>query len=393
MTRKLFGLLLAVAAVVVLTAGSPDDGLTVHEWGTFTSVAGTNGKAIEWNGLGPARDLPPFVEDAGLHCTKWSFLASVRMETPVIYFYSSREMQANVSVKFPHGQMSEWYPSARVSSDHITPQPADTPDFQLRNTVGGIEWRGIRVEPGVSPALPSGGEANDRYYAARQTDSAPLTVGTQHEKFLFYRGLAHFDVPLTARVTADGKILVSNDGATVIPSAILFENRGGRVTYRELGAIPLHAPMDATAGWGEMGDAGHSLPELYRDLEETLVSQGLFRKEAHAMVETWKYSWFEEGSRIVYVIPRATVDALLPLSVQPQPAHTERVFVGRIELLTAASTHDVADAVNRGDATIAKKYGRFLEPLLARVPHADPAVAAKVQQLRMKIAQQGDFCR
>ena len=36
-------------------------GLTVHEWGTFTSVAGRNGKAIEWRPAGGPTDLPCFV--------------------------------------------------------------------------------------------------------------------------------------------------------------------------------------------------------------------------------------------------------------------------------------------------------------------------------------------
>ncbi|MGC2400855.1 MAG: hypothetical protein WA510_13775, partial [Acidobacteriaceae bacterium] len=41
--------------------------LTVHEWGTFTAVAGTDGRAIEWLPLGlprfpPSTDLPEFVE-------------------------------------------------------------------------------------------------------------------------------------------------------------------------------------------------------------------------------------------------------------------------------------------------------------------------------------------
>jgi hypothetical protein len=41
--------------------------LTVHEWGTFTAVAGTDGRAIEWLPLGLPRfpastDLPKFVE-------------------------------------------------------------------------------------------------------------------------------------------------------------------------------------------------------------------------------------------------------------------------------------------------------------------------------------------
>jgi hypothetical protein len=50
-------------------AGEPD--LIVHEWGTFTSVAGNDGNAVEWSPLGRPpvlselpdfADLPGFVE-------------------------------------------------------------------------------------------------------------------------------------------------------------------------------------------------------------------------------------------------------------------------------------------------------------------------------------------
>jgi hypothetical protein len=36
--------------------------LTVHEWGTFTSVAGQDGSAVEWLPLSGPPDLPCFVE-------------------------------------------------------------------------------------------------------------------------------------------------------------------------------------------------------------------------------------------------------------------------------------------------------------------------------------------
>src|SRR5262249_39318884 len=43
------------------TEGAGSSGLTVHEWGTFTSVAGKDGAAIEWRPLDGSRDLPNFV--------------------------------------------------------------------------------------------------------------------------------------------------------------------------------------------------------------------------------------------------------------------------------------------------------------------------------------------
>jgi len=46
---------LGICAAALLMAANihsvEPDGLTVHEWGTFTSVAGEDGSAIEWDCL------------------------------------------------------------------------------------------------------------------------------------------------------------------------------------------------------------------------------------------------------------------------------------------------------------------------------------------------------
>src|ERR1700691_457376 len=70
-------------------------GLTVHEWGTFTSVAGEDGSAVAWDVLGCKGDLPPFVN--GFCVFKTALVETVRMEPPVMYFYSSRDLDANVT--------------------------------------------------------------------------------------------------------------------------------------------------------------------------------------------------------------------------------------------------------------------------------------------------------
>src|SRR5271155_1478630 len=86
--------------------------LTVHEWGTFTSVAGEDGSAIEWNALGCQSDLPKFVIDFGYRGFKWVLRGTARMETPGMYFYSPRALDAHVKVSFPKGLITEWYPQA-----------------------------------------------------------------------------------------------------------------------------------------------------------------------------------------------------------------------------------------------------------------------------------------
>src|SRR5260370_41222522 len=91
-----------------------------------------------------------------------------------------------------------------------------------------------------------------------------------------------------------------------------------------------YAVLDAPELTGTIDDLG-------RDFEGMLVAQGLYQDEAHAMVETWRGSWFEEGSRLIYIVPVNFVNRILPLSINPAPAQTARVFVGRLDLVTPAT--------------------------------------------------------
>ena len=106
--------LAASAAFLLIAADSSTtqllNNLTVHEWGTFTSVAGDDGSAVEWDTLGCKSDLPTFVNAVGYRGFKFGLAGTVRMETPVMYFYSTRDITARVQVRFPFGLITEWYP-------------------------------------------------------------------------------------------------------------------------------------------------------------------------------------------------------------------------------------------------------------------------------------------
>src|SRR5262245_19910917 len=79
-------------------AGESTSKLEVHEWGTFTSVQGSDGVLLEWQPFA-APDLPSFVYNwrrpglgrqmpATLLFGKGGIRSLQRMETPVIYFYT-----------------------------------------------------------------------------------------------------------------------------------------------------------------------------------------------------------------------------------------------------------------------------------------------------------------
>ncbi|PYV35016.1 MAG: hypothetical protein DMG22_03830 [Acidobacteria bacterium] len=363
------------------TAGPADDlktvqGLTVHEWGTFTSIAGPDGRAINWLPAGGPTDLPCFVAMSGAEGPKRfadaqlggrADRALVRMETPVLYFYSPRSETVNVKVSFHQGVISEWYPAASVSRD--TPWQGAGID----SSTGVIRWTNVKIMPGATESYPLE-DAPSHYYAARRTGSAPLQVSSQatwwttptqqpptiqNEKFLFYRGLGSFQPAIAAQALPNGKVMVTNLGDEETP-IVLFENRGGKIGYRipnpGLAGTPLTLdPPVLTTG---------NLDKLYMVLEAMLKAQGMFPQEARAMVETWKDSWFEQGTRVFYIMPKHAVDSILPLDIEPRPVDVARAFVGRMEVITPATQNEVRTAIQHQDRAALETYGRFLEPIV-----------------------------
>ncbi|HEY4089758.1 MAG TPA: hypothetical protein VGM43_27730 [Bryobacteraceae bacterium] len=334
--KSVFAGALAIPLFGATLVHAPND-LTVHEWGTFTSVAGYDGSSLEWAPLAFSGDLPCFVHTSNGPFAKYT-PGLVRMETPVVYFYTQQPVTASVRVDFPQGKMTEWYPQAQVA-----------PNSGLKN--GSIEWSGLKIMPGATPDLPST-SGQSRYYPARSTDSAPVQAGNESEKLLFYRGVANFRAPIEPVVTGNGYTLRNNSG-TPIPVAILFENRDGKIGYRVIHNLKDSAQVDAPP-------LTSSVDAIRRDMTAILTQSGLYPKEAAAMLETWHDSWFEGGTRVIYIDPRSTVDATLPLRVSPAPQSTERVFVGRVEVLSPWTENAIRTAMEAGDATAIKQLGRFL---------------------------------
>jgi hypothetical protein len=349
--------------------------LTAHEWGTFTSIAGSDGEAVEWLPLTGSTDLPAFVEHFRNAGFKRGLRGTVRMETPVIYLYDSREETVSVKVAFSKGVITEWYP--RASRVEPAENLFDGTLYQ-QHPDGSIAWDSVTLSPIVRAEFPLENHDN-HYYAARMTSSTPLRVktpaGEQQEKFLFYRGVSTFSVPISAKLTTAGKLLVENGSEEEIPNTILFERRGEKVGYRIGGAVQNEVILDAPELNGAINDLG-------RDLEGMLVTQGLYQDEARAMVETWRGSWFEEGSRLLYIVPPAFVDGVLPLSINPAPAQTVRVFVGRLEIVTPATERAVERALATHDSETLKIYGRFLEPILESIikKESNPASVERFHQ-------------
>jgi hypothetical protein len=375
--RPHFAILALLCFALSATFGAQNltSDLTAHEWGTFTSIAGRDGLAVKWSPLSGSTDLPGFVQHFHSGDYKVGLRGTVRMETPVLYFYSPQEATVSVKVKFSKGVITEWYPSA----SHIEPDPERFLNPQAlfqRHINGSIAWNSVTVSPDLAPSFPRDHHGK-QYYAARETSAAPLVVktetGSQQEKFLFYRGVSTFAPPVSATVDPNGLLHITSLAADEIPSVILFERRGDKLGYRLGGALPGEMSLDPP-------ELTSTFESLSRDLEDILTSQGLYPDEARAMIATWRDSWFEEGSRLFYIVPPAFVNTILPLTINPTPSQTVRVFVGRLELVTPATTQAVEKILATHDAAALQKYNRFLEPILDQMKAASPANAPQIEK-------------
>lgn len=346
--RRLFQLVLIASTLVMVAAAAPQTpvpSLVVHEWGTFTSIAGADGHAMQWVPLAAPSDLPCFVERSPGNL-KVSTGGTVRMETPVLYFYSPRATDASVHVGFPQGLITEWYPHATVPAPRA-------------NVDGDISWPVVAIQPGATASFPAE-SGPSHYYAARNTDADAVRVGAKPEKFLFYRGVGQFQPSIAVVAREDGAIAVTTADGRPLGGVIYFESRRGTMTF----SAQQIATSQAVLPRPSLDDAS-GVPVM--ELKRMLVSSGLYDREAQAMLDTWKDSWFEEGARLLYVVPRADVDRILPLTITPKPSTVSRVFVGRVEVMTPATLHDVRAAIDSGDRAMLARYGRFLQPIADRI--------------------------
>jgi hypothetical protein len=381
-------------AVSVTAQAIAPSSYVAHEWGTFTSVQGKDGVQMTWNPR-IAVELPRFVYNwmadplFGLYA-KSGFVCRQRMETPVIYFYSDRPRTVDVAVDFPGGTITEWYPqsASRVAASQM-PKKLRTPNEPA------LSWDKVHVLAAKSPELLPMDQSGSHYFSARETDSNLVQVSaakgkTETEKFLFYRGVGNFEAPLTVKLESsdDRTLRVENHGAQEMTELYVLENTPSHRGWLKIERLsPNETRSISLTELTSVESCDALAKSMAEQVSQTLVRQGLFSREASAMVKTWEQTWFSEpGLRVLYPMSRENTDKVLPLHLSPAPAKLVRVMVGRAEIITPSQEDKIADAVHRyvmagkDDATKAQiaeevhgyGFGRFSEPIMKRTL-ADPA--------------------
>ncbi len=347
---RLHCLLLSIATAVFSALAADSTDFTLHEWGTFTSVSGSDGKLL--SGLEQEEEtLPRFVlqhdgmPQRGKGYSRPLHNVTIKMETPVIYFYTKEPFKAHVSVGFNGGSISQWFPN-RSGGETPPAAPllsmfgASGGDIDFaKNYQGSIEWN-VQVQP---PAADDGaaifkpGETPTWLYPRQPDSSLVRTADGAAEKFLFYRGVGSFSLPVKFTLPDDSTLHLKNVSPETIPSVFIFNHPGyeDKVSFALL--EPLKAGEARTVKLAEPQTAANWRREVYATMRGALIQAGLFPKEADAMLQTWWRSYFEHpGLRAFWIVPNHFTTEVLPLTVQPAPQKQVRVLVGRSELLTPA---------------------------------------------------------
>ena len=176
LTTVIAAALIAAAASTGRATDPPSAAKAVHEWGTFTSIAGPDGRPVEWTPQAGTSDLPCFVA-RNRFVLKGSLRGTVRMETPVLYFYAPAETHASVRVRFNGGAFTEWFPHAAVSANPSYGAP----------TKSAIAWPDVNVRPELAPDFPT--EPGTSHYELLRAfaDDATLRSATEELEANRYR--------------------------------------------------------------------------------------------------------------------------------------------------------------------------------------------------------------
>jgi hypothetical protein len=404
-------------------------GFVVHEWGTDTVVVGSDG-SLQRGLHHEEEDLPAFVYDRAKAGTLLAATPSVtiKMETPVTYFYSDQPLSVQASVSFPKGVLTQWYPQVvafnpwMAAAGSILPGMPATPatladpvldlTFPFQGELcrgnystfhdGRLDWGKVEVLPRASVA-PTFAEAPLDKFSwsyARDVDSNVVRAGAgEAERFLFYRGLGDFDLPVKIHAGAAGKVTLSNAYSEAVPRVFVLNVDQTRGAFNE--------HLEGIAAGGSLTDAAPSLDgaaslDAYADalgvrVTDALDSSGLFHDEAVAMVNTWKRQWFRTpGVRLLYLIPQSWTEQSIPLTLTPKPDETLRVMLIRAEVILPEQEKDDVTAVSGFAAAPAsavahfQALGRFAEPRLRRALALSPSAAgdaylAQIQTSRSSV--------
>lgn len=391
-------LLLLMLVPFAVFSADPEDEFRAHEWGTFTTLHFPNGTQQAWfqqiiavtDGNQIVSDLPRFVH-SNIYGQKQLTIATARMETPVIYFYTNKPRTVDVTVRYPSGRFTEYYPGqpegvGPMSALQLSPYVpyTGTPDGWTSDVVSNnsnintsalmfpqlsppMVWKKLQLIPikeagELTQSIPVDQlKLNNHYYEARNVPDAALVKANSTVKngadevdnFLFYRGMGALETNLNVNLNSRSKLTVTNRNRQFEMEHVwVVKNVDEQISWQKLKPFKKYqnnqaVPEKIILLTDLTNDGKESVSDLEESMKQALIDSGLTNDEAAAMISTWDAQWYQEpGQRVFSIIPRKLIDQVLPLSISPQPDSIERVFVHRQEVIDPNTITKLEEAMN-----------------------------------------------
>ena len=379
-------------------------GLVVHEWGSMQHHLGTT--TSEFDPIGEDQsDLPKFVN-------VWADQPVIQPQVirkPILYFYTQEQLKVNVTVRFPKGVLTQWYPDVSFYSPmrdgRVRPGGNQA---QMQN--GTLAWHQLNLDPKTDTGkFANVDKDHPWWHTARDTDATPVHMPAQVgrggkvkeavERFLFYRGAGQYTPMVLPEQSEQGEtfsvrvpfeqidlrgvflVRVNDSGATITHAPVLK----GQSTLK-LDGPDQTQPVEAAATTAKV------------QLIDSLEAAGLFPKEAAGLVKIWGDDMFTTpGDRLLYIMPNNEVERLLPLDIQPAPSQTVRTLIGWVELSTPAAEKRVMNLVKllgsekwverkEADEEL-RKLDHFAEAILRRAMNTteDAETRLRIEQILLEL--------
>lgn len=279
----------------------PTSSLRVHEWGVWQLDARGRVRSLE----DVARESPAFVHrerDVPAHPPELPAMSPAPYEVydkPVVFLYADLETEVTLTVRTPRGRPWLYYPSATIGRSRG--------ELALRFT-----GRALPVDAALPAGLAYPTPPSGHWWSyLRGVGASPFVTADRREaeRFLFYDGVAPFPRGFTR---ARGALVPIAGSAPTVAWRVL----GREVEHLQIAGTSMRraATMPVTA--------------LRAQLHAALVQAGLTPAEAESLLLTWHAALVQPGgARLIWLLPRASYDAMLPLEITPAPRELVRVGV------------------------------------------------------------------
>lgn len=280
----------------------------VHEWGVVTTD----------DRLDPTPAPPPFVHGAQA-VSQQPHEPPPEIDAPrkpIIYFYDHRPIgglaAVDVQIGLPEAAVAPavFYPGGEATGPAL-PGPSE------------LAFPGLHFNLGLGVPGPLPPDAPAWWDACRVPDASPLSTldGLEGEGFLFYE--TRLDIPnrpsFQVQQTTQGPILVVS-AIDRVRDAVAIQRRGNSVLLATIDTVE-------PGGRAEAALRG-STPNAIRQCVRTrLLAAGLYGPEVDAFLRVWGESLDGDPAIFLYRLEQPAVDALVPLSIAPEPSSIVRVWL------------------------------------------------------------------